>query len=264
MSVSRRTLLSAFVLTALVASSVRASDTWVDRQVIGRFQLQSEVPIRQSKVLAEFLQSLPQHEADIAATLGLTLNHKPIVINVFQDQRRYREFIARQAPEARNRRALFVKSETHGSVYAYLHADVITDLRHETTHAILHSSLPFLPLWIDEGLAEYFEVAREQRASDHPHLRRTKLDARLILAWRPSLVKLEAVRDQSAMTTRNYRESWAWTHFLLHGPVEARATLARYLAELEAHEPPGPFSAKLRRIWSKPERQLTSHIKSWK
>ncbi len=264
MSVSRRTFLSAFALAALAATSVRASDVWVARQVMGRFQLRSEVPIQQSRVLSEFLQSLPRHEADIAATLGLTLNQQPIVINVFQTQRSYREFIARQAPEARNRRALFVKSETHGSVYAYHHADLMTDLRHETTHAILHSSLPFLPLWLDEGLAEYFEVAREQRASGHPHLRRTKLDARLILVWRPSLERLEAARDQSAMTTRNYRESWAWVHFLLHGPDEARATLARYLAGIEDHEPPGPFSAKLRRIWSKPERQLTSHIKSWK
>jgi len=264
MSLSRRTFLSALVLTTLLASSVRASDSWVDHQVVGRFQLRSEVPIRQSRVLTEFLQSLPQHEVDIAATLSLRLDHKPIVINVFQTQRSYKKFTARHVPEARNRRALFVKSETHGSVYAYLHADVITDLRHETTHAILHSSLPFLPLWLDEGLAEYFEVAREQRASGNPHLRRTKLDARLVLAWRPSLVKLEAVRDQSAMTRRNYRESWAWVHFLLHGPDEARKTLGRYLAGIEAHDPPGPLSTQLRKTWPQPERQLTSHLKSWK
>jgi hypothetical protein len=264
MSLSRRTLLSAVVLTVLVASSVRASDTWVDRQVIGRFQLRSEFPIRQSRVLTEFLQTLPRHEADIAATLGLRLNHKPIVINVFQTQRSYQEFIARQVPEGRNRRALFVKAETHGSVYAYLHTDIMTDLRHETTHAILHSSLPFLPLWLDEGLAEYFEVARDQRASGNPHLRRTKLDARLVIAWRPSLVRLETVRDQSAMTSRNYRESWAWVHFLLHGPDESRTTLTHYLAGIEAYDPPGPLSTKLRKIWPKPERQLTSHLKSWK
>lgn len=220
--------------------------------------------MRQSRVLTDFLQSLPQHEADIAATLGFRLNHQPIVINVFHSRQSYEEFIARLAPEGQNRRALFVKSETHGSVYAYLHADVITDLRHETTHAILHSSLPFLPLWLDEGLAEYFEVAREQRVSGNPHLRRAKLDARLILAWRPGLVKLEAVRDQSAMTTSNYRESWAWVHFLLHGPVEARATLTRYLAGIEAHDPPGPLSTQLHQLWLKPERQLTSHLKSWK
>ncbi|GIT30210.1 MAG: hypothetical protein Ct9H300mP1_22560 [Planctomycetaceae bacterium] len=32
------------------------------------------------------------------------------------------------------------------------------DLRHEFTHGVLHSSLKRVPLWLDEGLAEYFEV----------------------------------------------------------------------------------------------------------
>jgi hypothetical protein len=264
MSLSRKRCLSAFFLTALLASSVQASDSWVDRQAVGRFEIRSEVALRQSRVLSEFLLTLPQHEADIASALSLKLNHQPIVINVFRSRQSYEQFVARQAPEGLGRRALFVKSEAHGSVHVYLHADVVTDIRHESTHAILHSSLPFLPLWLDEGLAEYFEVAREQRASGNPHLRRAKLDARLILAWRPSLVKLEAVRDQSAMTASNYRESWAWVHFLLHGPDEVRAILTRYLAGIEAHDPPEPLSTQLHKIWSKPEQQLTSHLKSWK
>ncbi len=241
-----------------------SSDLWIDRQVTGRFEMRSEVPIRQSKVLSEFVLSLRQHESDIAAILGLRLNQKPIVINVFQSRRNYQEFVARVAPDGQERRALYVQSETHGSVYAYLHAELMTDLRHETTHAILHSSLPFLPLWLDEGLAEYFEVASEGRISGNPHLRRTKLDARLILTWRPNLTKLEAVRDQSAMTDRNYREAWAWVHFLLHGPDAAHSALTQYLARVEAHDPPGPVSAQLRRVWASPESQLTSHIKSWK
>ena len=264
LSHSSRTLSATVLLATLLSSMGHAADSWVDRQITGRFQLRSEVPIRQTRVLREFMQELPQHEADIASTLGLRPNHQPIVINVFHSRRSYDRFIAQHAPEGRSRRALFVKSETHGSVYAYLHEDILTDLRHEATHAILHSSLPFLPLWLDEGLAEYFEVARDQRVSGNPHLRRTKLDARLILAWRPNLERLETVRNQKSMTTRNYRESWAWVHFLLHGPAEARKTLARYLAGIEAHYPPGPLSSQLRKLWSNPERQLTSHIKSWK
>ncbi|MGZ0168525.1 MAG: hypothetical protein ACKVHE_03115 [Planctomycetales bacterium] len=264
MTFCRRTICYAAVLTASLSTLAMAADSWIDRQVVGHFQLRSEVLIRQSKVLSEFMQSLPQHESDIAATLGLRPNQKPIVINVFQSRRSYQEFMARSVPEGQRRRALFVRSETHGSVYAYHHADVMTDLRHETTHAILHSSLPFVPLWLDEGLAEYFEVAREHRASGNPHLRRAKLNARLILTWRPNLAKLEAVQDQAEMTTRNYRESWAWVHFLVHGPDAANSILTRYVAGIEAHDPPGPLSTQLQRVWSKPERQLTSHIKSWK
>lgn len=252
------------LLSLLTTATGRASDAWVDRQSVGRFQVRSEVPIRQTRTLTEFVRSLPHHESDIAATLSLQPNQKPIVINVFRSRRGYQEFMAQHAPEGRSRRALFIQSETHGSVYVYLHRDVMTDLRHESTHAILHSTLPFLPLWLDEGLAEYFEVTREQRASGHSHLRRVKLDARLILAWHPDIQRLEAIRDQAGMTNRNYRESWAWVHFLLHGPDETADVLAQYLAGIEAHIPPGPLSTQLREVWPNPERQLTTHLKSWK
>ena len=264
MTSPQRTICAAALLVMAMLPFAESSVSWIARQAVGRFQMSSEIPIRQSKVLSDFMQSLRQHESDIASILGLRLNQKPIVINVFQSRRSYQEFVTRIAPDGKERRALFIQSETHGSVYVYLHADVMMDLRHETTHAILHSSLPFIPLWLDEGLAEYFEVARENRASANRHLKRTKLDARLILTWRPNLTKLETVRDQSAMTARNYREAWAWVHFLLHGPAAANSMITRYLASIEAHDPPGLLSTQLRRVWSKPERQLTSHIKSWK
>ena len=31
------------------------------------------------------------------------------------------------------------------------------DLRHECTHALLHAALPYVPLWLDEGLASLYE-----------------------------------------------------------------------------------------------------------
>ena len=43
-------------------------------------------------------------------------------------------------------------------VYTYWGNRIQQDLRHELTHAILHSVLKDVPLWLDEGLAEYFEV----------------------------------------------------------------------------------------------------------
>ena len=72
-------------------------------------------------------------------------------------------------PRVPYRRALFVKSGSRGRVFAYEHEDLAVDVRHESTHALLHASLPMVPLWLDEGLAEYFEVAESQRAFDHPH-----------------------------------------------------------------------------------------------
>ena len=43
-------------------------------------------------------------------------------------------------------------------VYTYWGDRIQQDLRHELTHALLHSVLKDVPLWLDEGLAEYFEL----------------------------------------------------------------------------------------------------------
>lgn len=264
MNLSRRYIISAVILCTLLATGAQASESWSDHQTVGRFEIRSEVPVRQSQALSEFVRSLPHHESDIVSSLGLTPNQSPIVINVFQSRRNYLEYMTQHRAAGRDRRALFIQSKSHGSVYVYLHTGVVTDLRHETTHAILHSSFPFLPLWLDEGLAEYFEVSRERRASGHPHRSRVKLDARLLVAWHPSLVSLEAAQDLSDMSAARYRESWTWVHFLLHGPDGAKSVLLRYLSSIEAHIPPGSVSTRLREVWPEPERQLTAHVKSWK
>ena len=53
---------------------------------------------------------------------------------------------------------------------AYRNPEFGNDLRHECTHALLHAVLPAVPLWLDEGLAKYFEVQRASRAYGHPYL----------------------------------------------------------------------------------------------
>ena len=52
----------------------------------------------------------------------------------------------------------------------YQSSEMETDLRHETTHAVLHSLLPMVPLWLDEGFAEYFEAKVTDKQLRHPYL----------------------------------------------------------------------------------------------
>ena len=70
----------------------------------------------------------------------------------------HRTYIEAHYPDIPYRRALFIKEHGLAGLYAYRHADLAVDLRHECTHAMLHASLPYVPLWLDEGLAEYFEA----------------------------------------------------------------------------------------------------------
>ena len=253
-----------FVALSAAPSNIAeaAGDCVQDRQ-IGRFYVRAEFPLDRYAAVSRFLDEIAEQEADIVATLGLERSDELIVINLLGDRRSFMEYVARFTPDGARRQALYLRDEDRGTVFAYLNPQVVTDLRHEVTHAVLHSMLPFLPIWLDEGLAEYFELPADERASDNPHARHLKLVARLRVAWRPSLTRLEARRDQSEMKMTDYRESWLWVHFMLHGPEEATKLLRDYLATIQDRTPPGPLSDHLRKLYSSPERQMTQHLLSW-
>jgi hypothetical protein len=76
----------------------------------------------------------------------------------------------------------------------------------------------------------------------------------------PRLERLEALTRVEQMGRDEYREAWAWVHFLLHGPPEAQQELVRYLQELASGPAPGPLSVRLRRRWPDLERRLVEHF----
>ena len=96
----------------------------------------------------------------------------PIHVYLFEDADRFHEFVREERPDFPNRRAFFVETDTRLEVYAHWGGYVGEDLRHEVTHAYLHSVLPSIPLWLDEGLAEYFEVPRGRQGLNRDHLSR--------------------------------------------------------------------------------------------
>ena len=105
------------------------------------------------------------------------------------------------------------------------------DLRHETTHGFLHAVVRNLPLWLDEGLAEYWEVPRSCRGLNKPHVERISSPLRRG-AWRPDLRRLEGLNPAGDMNQDDYAESWAWVHFLLESRPELASVLRGYLADL--------------------------------
>jgi hypothetical protein len=146
-------------------------------------------------------------------------------------------------------------------VFAYRSEELEIDVRHESTHALLHASLPAVPLWLDEGLAEYFEVPEDDRPGRNPHLADLKWSLRLGLV--PKLSTLENKHELSEMGRREYMFSWAWVHFMLHGPAEARQELVGYLADLQAAVPTETLSVRLNRRLPQAEKKLTQHFRAW-
>ncbi len=231
---------------------------WVDQQSVGPFLCRSDFPLAEIQPL---LAELGQLQADLVRALEVPAAQTEIEVYLFRSKASYDRFLSRNLPRVTYRRALYVKEKGTGRVFAYRSSQFDTDLRHECTHALLHAALPMVPLWLDEGLAVYFEQPAAKRAFDSPQLGPVRWSARL--AGIERLESLENKRDLAEMDRSDYRAAWAWVHFMLHGSPEARDELVRFLADIRSETPPGRLAQRLNERLGNPARLLNAHFRGW-
>jgi hypothetical protein len=230
--------LMAVSLCAALVSAAGIDGDWPEKRSAGPFICRADFSLENQP----FLPDLTRLHADLIRCLGIKPSNEVIDLYLFRDQSRYRNYLAQNHPNLPSRRALYVRSSGPGMVFAYFSERLSIDLRHETTHAILHAALADVPLWLDEGLAGYFEVGR-QRIGGNAHLAAIQQLARR--AMLPSLTALEAKSDLSQMGATEYRDAWAWVHFTLNGPKEAQEELIRFLPESRKAHAAKPLSVRL-------------------
>jgi hypothetical protein len=240
----------------LAAASARGENRWPYEQQAGPFLCHADFALAPHQPLLAELSLLRQ---DLGSILGAPQSREPVHVFLFRTKEAYQSYIKWYFPRVPLRRALFIKARGPGMVFAYHGSDFEIDVRHESTHALLHVWLSSVPLWLDEGLAEYFEVARDERTSHNPHLAHVRAVVRNGRLSR--LEELEVVRNLDEMGRDQYRDAWAWVHFLLHGPVEAKGELVRYVSELEGGGEPGRLSDRLRRRMPDLERRIVEHFR---
>jgi hypothetical protein len=250
----------ASLLTAVSANDAGFQPGWTDTRQVGPFIIQATFDLKPyEKLFAE----LPELQRELTRTLGVAPAKGPICVSLFDSDEQYRKFTQQHFPKVPYRSALFVLENGSPGVYTYRKADLDIDLRHECTHALLHGALPVVPLWLDEGIAKYFEVPAGQRAFDHPYFEDMKLKWSLRLGMVRSIESLEQRDDLSQMDGADYRYSWAWVHFMLHGPAGAHRTLVEYLACYQQSIPPGKLSTRLAQVVPNPTEQMIQHFKHW-
>jgi len=232
---------------------------WVNSRRFPPFDVWSEFPLEESE---DLLAELTQLQVALQRDLGLPRPRQWLGIYLFRSQHSYAGYLKQNLPNVPYRRALYVQSQGQGRVYAYRSRELPTDLRHECTHALLHAVLPVVPLWLDEGLAEYYEVPAEKRSFDNPHLGMLRWN--IMFHTVPPLKSLEKKGDFSEMNGSDYRYAWAWVHFMLHGPPEAKEELVAFLHDIWAAVPPGFLSQRLRHRLPGTEQRLVKHFKNWK
>ncbi|MEM8713829.1 MAG: DUF1570 domain-containing protein [Planctomycetota bacterium] len=107
-------------------------------------------------------------------------------------------------------------------------------IRHEGFHQFLDRLAPTSPIWLHEGLAQYYETSRSVRGrwiegEVHEDLVETLSEEPMI-----PLERFFALDSRGFMRNaqRNYAQAWAFVHFLLHG--KDRKNKKRFDAILDA------------------------------
>lgn len=209
--------------------------------VAGQLVIHADFPLAEQHRMIRELESM---RTDVSQDLGLPISDEPVHLFLFENAGRYETFVARQFPGFPARRAFFVETDTTLSVYAAWQDRIAEDLRHETTHGYVHAVVPTVPLWLDEGIAEYFERPRSESGMHGEHV--AHLCGRLLEGtWQPNLDALEALAGPGDMSQDHYAEAWCWVHWMLHTTPERRAILQDYLADLRRDGKTAPLPLRL-------------------
>ena len=222
---------------------------WPVQSEVGPFRFHCETAIDE---LATYSQSLSKLPEDLQGKLGVTPRVELIHVVVMPSDAVYQRYMQHYFPRVPLRRALFIQDRGPGIVFAYQHDELLTDLKHECTHALLQEVLTDLPLWLDEGLAEYFE-AYDGRVSQHA-AHRSHVAREAALGNVASLEELENCLLPEQMNADRYAQSWGWVEFLLDGPEPARQLLQGYLRDL----------AKDRGAAGKLSWRIRQHLPDWR
>jgi hypothetical protein len=227
-----------------------------------------QVRAAQSVILSDFelpadhplLKDLENLSEEVYRELRLPPGEQLVYVFLFRNRAAYDAWLAEQHPELPPRRAYFLTWNgpmgRQLRIYSFWGDQVQKDLRHELTHALLHGVLGEVPLWLDEGLAEFFEPPAAWQGINYLRLR--ELDA-ADAPWQPNLERLEMLRGVHEMTSADYREAWAWVHYLLRGEGKGRAVLLQYLADLRQGAA-GPFAPRLAAAVPNAPAELRDHL----
>jgi hypothetical protein len=210
-------------------------------------------------------QELANLRNQVTRELQLPVGTTAVQVYLFENRERYRAYMQAHYKDLPERRAFFVaQPRSIGGVedllvYTWWGPLIERDLRHELTHALLHSAIRNVPLWLDEGLAEYFELPPAQKGVNYLHVENLHGDPGAG-PYKPDLDRLEKMDKVEQMNRPEYREAWAWVHLMLHSKPEARAVLTSYLQQLHENRNPGLLAPKLAAVFPAPADAFTQHV----
>ncbi len=201
---------------------------------------------------------------EVYGELRLPEGNAVVQVFLFDTQARYERYMfdeqfGRYRKQPVRRAYFFAEPRIGGGdelkIFTWMGDHLRTDLRHELTHALLNGVLKHVPLWLDEGLAGYFELPPNHSGVNPQHL-----DTLRRSAFQPDLARLEKLDQVKQMEKPEYREAWAWVHYMLQGNPAARKVLLDYLQALRTNPNPGPLLPKLQAAVPDLDQALAQHL----
>jgi hypothetical protein len=167
---------------------------------------------------------------------------------VFEKRQDYLDFLASQGVNGAGSAGMFFVTARGSGLATFLEGQgmeqMLYTLRHEGFHQFAFNRIgPNLPLWVNEGLAEYFAssiiVGRRMRAGQVIPQRLRALQAAIEedrqLAFRELLTMTSpqwSARVQGGEGGMQYMQSWSMVHFLVHGGPRYPQALEQYLHQV--------------------------------
>ncbi len=242
--------------------------------VLGKVVCESNFPLDSVDGLqAEIVQL----QRDLVEYLGVPEATETISLCLFRDVGSYLDFVGTEFPQAPlDRPALYVKASGPGVLMIPRDDRMLVNIRHEMTHAYLNAALRHVPIWLDEGLAKYFETPPGDRGFENPFLQVAEKNANGFFSSPPSLERLEKLTRVDQMRSREYRESWSWVHFMIHYSNDTHRALGVYLRSLRPELQAGisqkeafklQKKAPMKRLLDKHipgyEKKYVEHFRAW-
>lgn len=203
---------------------------------------------REPKALSEAIEKLRTLPERMAAFYRLKLTVKPAHVVIFANRAAYLNHLDKTLPKAPRRTSLFVVRGGNPTILAADGDSLKRDLLHESVHVINYANFGSenLPLWLDEGTAEWFEADETQQAMVHGEMIATIMgDQRKALAMPLKLTSIERITTTTKADALSYAASWAWSRFLGDPATACHRIWLRYLADIQSGIVAGMLSHRL-------------------
>ncbi|HYC62879.1 MAG TPA: hypothetical protein VEK79_25285 [Thermoanaerobaculia bacterium] len=207
------------------------------------------------------------------AAIGQITNLKirstlPTKVFLFTGERRfgaYRDALLQR--KAENVGGLFAHADTGNFIVMRTDDEVDRIVYHELTHYLVQNTIAGLPLWFNEGLAEYYSTFRTDGKS--MQIGRPVAEHVLWLRSEPliPLRELLATTKESPIYNEGerigvfYAQSWALLHYLLVDP-ERRSRLGQFLSHLGSGKSVDEaFTAAFAMKYAQLEQELRGYVR---